>query len=116
MRIVLGILLLVTGVAYPMAAVYWLNQRMARKPAMSSRQVGLQLALNGILPISLIFWGLALAVPWLWAIPAIRMVAAMTSLASLIIIAALRAARGDAARTPGATAAGDPEGSKGNGG
>ncbi len=99
MRIALGIILLAIGVAYPMAALYWLNLRMGRKPAMTPRQVGLQLALNGILPVSLIFWGLALVLPWLWASPAVRLVAGVTTLASLVIIGGQRAERTGAART-----------------
>lgn len=58
----MGILLLIAGVAYPMGAVYWINQRLGRKPALTPRQLALIVAFNGILPVSLVFWGLAMMV------------------------------------------------------
>jgi hypothetical protein len=87
MRIVLGILLVVIGAAFPMAAVFWLNQRMSRRPAMTSTQVGLTLAFNGILPVSLILAGVGLLVPRLGARTDLQVgtgVAALTAIYLLV--------------------------------
>ena len=93
MRAVAGILLLVAGVAYPMFIIAWLNRRLARKPGLSPRQLGRVLAFNAIFPVSLIFWGLGLMVPRLWAVLAVRMVAVMTALAALALLQGLWAGR-----------------------
>jgi hypothetical protein len=83
--IVFGILLLVAGAAYPMVAMVWLNRRLNRQPALTPRQLGLILAFNGVLPVSLVFWGVGMAVPRLWAVLAVRMVAVISSLAALVL-------------------------------
>ena len=63
MEKVVGILAMVAGIVFPMAMVFWLSQRLGRKPPMRPGQVGLVLALNGVLPIALITTGVALLSP-----------------------------------------------------
>jgi hypothetical protein len=113
MHTLLGILLLVAGVIYPMAALVWLNQRMARQPALAPRQVGLLLALNGVLPVSLIFWGLGLIVPRLGVMLPVRMVAILASVVAVGLIGTLLMAR-PPANLPAAPAA--PDGRTGHDG
>ncbi len=93
MRVVLGILLIVAGAGYPIFAVYRLNRRLGRQPALTPRQLALTLAFNGILPVSLVFWGLGLMAPGLWAVLAIRMIAVITALTALLLLGLLRSAR-----------------------
>jgi hypothetical protein len=113
MRTVFGILLLVAGVVYPMAALVWLNRRMSRPPALAPRQVGMILALNGVLPVSLIFWGLGLIVPRLGVMLPVRMVAILASIVAVGLIGALLLARptADAPVSPAA-----PDGGTGHDG
>lgn len=59
----LGVLVLMTGVIFPMAMAAWLASRMNRKPALSSDRVGLMLAFNGILPVGLVLLGFSLMSP-----------------------------------------------------
>jgi hypothetical protein len=90
MNAVAGMILIVLGVAYPMAALVWLNGRMSRQPPLAPRRLGLILALNGIVPIAIIFWGLELLVPKLSANVTVRMVLWIASLASIILLVTLR--------------------------
>jgi len=48
------ILLLVVGVAWPLGWLLWLAGRFNRKPPLTPTLLGFLLALNGILPVSLI--------------------------------------------------------------
>jgi hypothetical protein len=57
MLIAAGILLLVAGVASPVAGVLWLNRRLSRKPSPRPRLIALALALNGVLPVGLVLGG-----------------------------------------------------------
>ncbi len=93
MQVVLGITLIVAGIAFPMAALFWLNRRMLRSPALTPRQVGLILALNGVLPVGLIFWGLSVLVPRLGATLEVRVVAILATAASVALLGALILAR-----------------------
>ena len=63
MSTLIGILVLLIGVAFPMGTLVWLNGRMRRPPVLLPRQVGMLLALNGILPLVLILTGLWLLHP-----------------------------------------------------
>jgi hypothetical protein len=63
MRTLVGIMVLIIGVAFPMGMLVWLNSRMRRQPALPSAQVGMLLALNGILPLGLVLAGLWLISP-----------------------------------------------------
>ncbi len=93
MRTVLGILLVVIGVAYPMAAVFWLNQRMSRQPAMTSTQVGLALAFNGVLPVSLILAGIGLLVPRLGARTDLQVGTGLAALTAVYLLVRLLTSR-----------------------
>lgn len=63
MRTLIGILVLLAGVAFPMGMLIWLNGRMRRLPALPPVQVGMLLALNAILPVGLVLAGLWLISP-----------------------------------------------------
>lgn len=89
MRIVAGILLVVGGMIFPMGLVAWLNSRLNRAPRPASRQVGLALALNGLLPVALVTLGLGLISERLWALIWLRGVAFVTGSASGIVLVAL---------------------------
>ncbi len=90
MNVVLGIALLILGIGYPMGAVVWLNGRMGRQPPLSPRRLGLILALNGILPLSPIFWGLGLLVPGLSTSLVVRGVAIVATIAAIVLLIMLR--------------------------
>lgn len=61
--IVAGILLLAAGVLFPLALLIWLSNRLGRSPALAPRRVGMWLALNFLLPVGLVLWGLRLIAP-----------------------------------------------------
>ena len=83
MRVVAGILLLVLGISYPMAMIFWLNRRLSRQPALLPRQVGKVLAFNGIFPVGVIALGLGLLLPAVGSTPVFRLVLLLIGLASL---------------------------------
>ncbi len=87
MRIVAGILVLLVGVSYPVAIMFWLNQRMSRPPGLLPRQVGWILAFNGVFPVTLILLGLGLIVNRLGAAFAFKVVLLFAAAASLILLA-----------------------------
>jgi hypothetical protein len=62
-RVIAGILLLITGITFPLAMLFWLNGRLHRPPPLQPRQVGLLLAFNGVSPLGLIVLGLGLLSP-----------------------------------------------------
>jgi hypothetical protein len=74
--IVLGVFLLLAGVALPLAFLAWLSGRLARPPAPRPRQVGLWWALNFVLPVGLVLSALRLISPRVAAAPVIRDAAA----------------------------------------
>jgi hypothetical protein len=92
----LGILLIVAGVAYPLAALPRLNRRLGRQPSPSARMMGLLLAFNGVFPVALILWGLVLSVARLGAVLAICVAALVASVAAVTILSALWAQRAKA--------------------
>jgi hypothetical protein len=63
MRTLVGIMLLLTGITFPMGMLVWLNGRVRRQPPLASARVGMLLALNGILPLGLVLAGLWLISP-----------------------------------------------------
>lgn len=89
MRTVAGILLMVGGVAFPMGLVAWLSGRLNRTPRPSSRQVGLILALNGLLPVGLVTTGLGLMSPRFWELTWLRSVSFAAWAATAVVLAAL---------------------------
>ena len=101
MIIFAGILLLVGGFVVPMAMLVWLSGRLSRQPALRPIQVGLLLALNGVLPVALIISGLALISARVGASPVLRIVMASTWLASAVLLVILIAVA--AVRRPGST-------------
>lgn len=72
----------------------WLNRLFRRKPGPRPVQVGLLLALNGVLPVGMILLGLGLMSAQLWAVQPLRwaMLAAWLATAVLLIALALYAA------------------------
>jgi hypothetical protein len=89
MHSLVGILLLLIGVAFPMGMLVWLNGRMRRPPALQPRQVGMLLALNGILPLGLVLIGFWLIYPPFGASLAFKVVLISTGLAVLVLSAGL---------------------------
>ncbi len=63
MQKLLGVLVLMAGVIFPMAMFAWLALRMNRKPALRADRMGLMLAFNGILPVGLVLLGFSLMSP-----------------------------------------------------
>lgn len=100
MKVVAGILILVAGTVFPLGMLAWLNRLFRRKPGPQPAQVGLLLALNGVLPVGMILLGLGLMSAQLWDIRPLRwaMLAAWLATAILLIAlaisAAIRRARG----------------------
>lgn len=89
MRTLAGILLLISGVIFPMGMLFWLNGWLGRHPQPPPHRVGLLLAFNGVLPIALIVGGLALLSPAIGASLGVRAVIGAAALAALILAAAL---------------------------
>jgi uncharacterized membrane protein len=89
MRTVVGIIVLLAGVAFPMAMLLWLNGRMKRQPALAANQVGMLLALNLILPLGLVLAGLWLISPPFGASMAFKAAIIAAGLAILVLLVAL---------------------------
>lgn len=98
MQTVAGILMLISGVIFPLAMVPWLNMRLGRQPALRPNQVGLVLALNGVLPVALITSGLALMSPRFWASEALRVAMLAAWLAVVAVLVGLFVVRAMARR------------------
>ena len=92
----LGVLILMTGVIFPMAMLGWLAFRMGKKPKLPPNRVGLILAFNGVLPVGLVLLGLGLMAPQfgqhLW-VRAGWMVALAAAAALLLILGVSRGRR-----------------------
>jgi hypothetical protein len=84
-----GILLVVLGIAFPMGTLIWLSGRMGGQPSLTSRQIGLILALNGILPVALITLGVGLLTGKLWSSLEFKVVLMASSFATVVVIAVL---------------------------
>jgi hypothetical protein len=89
LSLISGIILVVIGVVFPMGTLFWLNGRMDKQPRLVSRQVGLILALNGIVPVALITLGVGLLMGKLWTSLEFKVVLMVSSLAAVSVIAAL---------------------------
>jgi hypothetical protein len=98
-RTLAGILLLIIGVIFPMAMLFWMNRVLSRKPAPQPSQVGMLLALNGVLPVALVTTGLAMLSARMAGSPALRVVVIATWLTSVALVIILviggRAGRGE---------------------
>jgi hypothetical protein len=99
-----GILILIIGVAFPMGMLVWLNGRMRRPPSLQPRQVGMLLALNGILPLGLVLTGLWLINPPLGASLVFKTVLLACGLAVLALLVGLWWVRRPAGRKGGSNA------------
>jgi hypothetical protein len=93
-KILAGILLLITGVAFPVAMLFWLNGVLSRKPAPPPGRVGMLLTLNGVLPVALITTGLVLLSARMAVSPALRVVMFATWLTSMVLVIFLVIGRG----------------------
>jgi hypothetical protein len=89
LRTLFGITVLLVGVAFPMGMLVWLNGRMRRQPALPSAQVGMLLALNGILPLGLVLAGLWLIAPPFGASTAFKAAIVAAGLAVLALLGGL---------------------------
>jgi len=93
-RTLAGILLLIIGVILPMAMLFQLNSVLSRKPAPRPSQVGMLLALNGVLPMALVISGLVLLSARFSASPALRAALIATWVASAALLLVLLINRG----------------------
>ena len=100
MQIVAGILLVITGVFFPMAMLVWLGSRMRRPPPPRPRQVGMWLAFNFVLPVGMVLLGLSLISTAIRRGPVIRIAtwAALGAAVVLLIALAIDAALARGAR------------------
>jgi|GEM_PF-1337533 hypothetical protein len=89
--IVAGILLLAAGVLFPLALLIWLSSRLSRPPALAPRRVGMWLALNFLLPVGLVLWGLRLISPRVAASAALHVAASAALLAAALLALGLAA-------------------------
>ena len=101
MRTLAGILLLIIGVIFPMAMLFQMNNVLSRKPAPRPSQVGMLLALNGVLPVALIISGLMLLSDRFAASPALRAALIATWVASAALLIVLVIGRGAGAEKGG---------------
>jgi len=88
-RIIAGVILLVAGVVFPMGTLLWLNTRLKRRQILAARQVGMVLAFNGVLPVSLVTLGLGLISAGLWAMLAFKVIAISSSLVTVLLLVGL---------------------------
>lgn len=90
----LGVLILMTGVIFPMAMLGWLAFRMGKKPPLGPERTGLILAFNGFLPVGLVLLGLGLMAPQFGALPWVRVAWMAALAAAALVLIALGVARG----------------------
>jgi hypothetical protein len=74
LKTVIAILLLILGVAWPLALLLWLSNRFNRQPAISPRRLGLIIAITGVFPISLVLSAFRLLLPQFQASPVFTIV------------------------------------------
>jgi hypothetical protein len=89
-----GVLLLMTGVIFPMAMLGWLAVRMGKKPPLGPERTGLILAFNGFLPVGLVLLGLGLMSPQFGALPWVRIAWIVALSAAAIVLVLLGVSRG----------------------
>jgi hypothetical protein len=102
-----------------MAMVLWLSVRLGRKPSMRPGQVGLVLALNGVLPVALITTAVALLSPQLAATPWMPValgVAWMAALGIALVLLVSGIVAGRSEQAGGQRAGGRAEGQGSDGG
>ncbi len=84
-------MLVISGVVFPMGLVAWLSGRLNRAPRPSPRQIGLILALNGLLPVGMVTLGTILLSERLGALVWLRVVALAAWIAAGVVVVALLA-------------------------
>ncbi len=89
MRVIAGILLLIIGIIFPMGMLAWLSSRFNRRPRPPAAQVGLLLALNGLLPLAVVLAGLGLMMPHLWEATWLRVAMSAAGLGAAGVLMAL---------------------------
>jgi hypothetical protein len=91
----LGVLLLLTGVIFPMAMIGWLAFRIGKKPPLGPDRTGLILAFNGFLPVGLVLLGLGLMSPEFGALMWVRTawMVALAAAALVLVILGVTGAR-----------------------
>lgn len=94
MEKVAGVLLLMTGVIFPMALLGWLAFRIGKKPSLPPQRVGLILALDFVLPVGLIFLGLGLMSPAFGARDWVRLAWMISLAAAAVMVILLGVSRG----------------------
>jgi 4-amino-4-deoxy-L-arabinose transferase-like glycosyltransferase len=98
MQKLLGVLILMAGVIFPLVMVGWLALRMNKKPALPPNQLGLILAFNFMLPVALVLLGMSLMSPEFGAQSWVRlgwMVALAGAAVALLILGVSRGRRAD---------------------
>ena len=93
-----GVLLLMTGVIFPMAMLGWLAFRLGKKPPLGANRTGLILAFNGFLPVALVLLGLGLLAPQFGALQWVRtawIVALIAAAVALIMLGVASGRRSD---------------------
>jgi hypothetical protein len=86
MRIAAGIILLIIGVVYPMAMLFWLNARLRRKPQPTARQLGLWLTFTLVFPAEVVALGVGLLSARLWAVVSFRWALALVAAFLLVLL------------------------------
>jgi uncharacterized membrane protein (GlpM family) len=89
MRVVVGILLLLVSLSIPMGMLVWLNSRMRRQPHPSALQIGMILALNGILPLAVLLVGLGLMSPRFGSTTGVRVAVSACTVAAVVLLLGL---------------------------
>lgn len=89
-----GVLVLITGVIFPMVMLGWLALRMNRKPSLPPNEMGLILMFNGVLPVGLVLLGFGLMSPSFGALTWVRIARMVALAAAAVFLVALGVSRG----------------------
>jgi hypothetical protein len=89
-----GVLVLMTGVIFPMALLGWLAFRIGKKPPLGANRTGLILAFNAFLPVGLVLLGLGLMAPAFGALPWVRTASIVSLAAAAVALVMLGVTRG----------------------
>lgn len=90
----LGVLILMAGVIFPMALLGWLAFRIGKQPKLPPNRVGLILAFNGVLPVGLVLLGLGLMAPQFGAHPWVQTGWTVALAAAAVLLLILGVSRG----------------------